>query len=54
MKRFGIGPSQIQPLVAVAAIFSKWPTAVTVMMYICFTGEECLSMVKDYLQIKVQ
>ena len=29
--------------------FSKWPTAFTVMMHICFTGEECRSTVKDYV-----
>ena len=34
--------------------FSKWPTAVTVMMHICLTGEECRLTVKDYLLIKVQ
>ena len=34
--------------------FSEWPTAVTVMMHHCFTGEECRLTVKDYLQIKIQ
>ena len=34
--------------------FSKWPTADTVMMHICFTGEECRLTVKDDLLVKVQ
>ena len=34
--------------------FSKWPTAVTVMMHICLTGEECRLTVKYYLLMKVQ
>ena len=34
--------------------FSKWPPAVTVMVHICFTGEECRLTVKDYSLIKVQ
>ena len=34
--------------------FSKWTTAVTVMMHICFTGDECRLTVKYHLLIKVQ
>ena len=34
--------------------FSKWTTAVTVMMHICLTGDECRLTVKYYLLIKVQ
>ena len=34
--------------------FSKWPPSVTVMMHICFTGEECRLTMKDYLLIRVQ
>ena len=34
--------------------FSKWTTAVTVMMHICLTGDECRLTVKYYLLTKVQ
>ena len=34
--------------------FSKWTRAVTVMMHICLTGDECRLTVKYYLLIKVQ
>ena len=50
MKRFGYGAISNSASEGCGSHFSKWPTAVTVMMHICFTGEECSLTVKYYLK----
>ena len=54
MNRFGYWAISISASGSCGSHFSKWPTAVTVMMHIGLTGEECRLTVKDYLLIKVQ
>ena len=54
MNRFGYLASSNSASEGCGSHFSKWPTAVTDMMHICFTGEECRLTVKYYLLIKVQ
>ena len=54
MNRFGYWAISNSASGGCGSHISKWPTAVTVMMHICLTGEECRLTVKDYLLIKVQ
>ena len=54
MNGFGYWPISNSAYDGCDSHFSKWPRAVTVMMHICFTGEECRLTVNDYLLIKVQ
>ena len=41
MNRFGYWAISNSASDGCGSHFSKWPTAVNVMMHICFTGEEC-------------
>ena len=41
MNRFGYWAISNSASGGCGSHFSKWPTAVTVMMHICLTGEEC-------------
>ena len=54
MNRFGYWAISNSASGGCGSHLSKWPTAVTVMMHICFTGEECRLTVKYYLLIKVK
>ena len=46
MNRFGYWAISNSASGGCGSHFSKWPTAVTDMMHICFTGEECKLTVK--------
>ena len=52
MNRFGYWAISNSASGGCGSHFSKWPTAVTVMMHICLTGDECRLTVKDYLLIR--
>ena len=54
MSRFGYWAISNSASGGCGSHFSKWTTAVTVMMHICLTGDECRLTVKYYLLIKVQ
>ena len=54
MSRFGYWAISNSASGGCGSHFSKWTTAVTVMMHICFTGDECRLTMKYYLLIKVQ
>ena len=54
MSRFGYWAISNSASGGCGSHFSKWTTAVTVMMHICLTGDECRLTVKYDLLIKVQ